>query len=227
MKKVFLFLAMGVLLFAGCKPRETEVNPDSVFGQHYDAFDFQIWFALNDSDEAYTDLISMMNVDSNVNVLGYGLQVQPTDADAVMTKALNAVMDYADIDTSHAYMPVWQVNCDSTLLLFFTYGIGAPDTELPVLVGSEVEKAKTYYDKSGVEVAMLFNKEAADRWAQITADNLGRNVVIMLGEDREGRVLSAPRIMGEITGGRCSVSGLTVDEAKALTMILNNNNTIQ
>ncbi len=35
MKKVFLFLAVGVLLFAGCKPRVSDVDPDSVFGQHY------------------------------------------------------------------------------------------------------------------------------------------------------------------------------------------------
>lgn len=226
MKKIFLFLAVGVMLFAACKPREEglqcNVDPDSVFGQHYVAWDFQIWYALNENDMAYNDLLSMMNIDSNVTVLGYGLKVPYSDKAAVMAEALKAVVNYIDNDTN-SYMPVWQDDVDSTSTLFFAYGFEAPDMTLPVLDGTEVEKAKTYYGPSGaIEVAMVFNKDAAERWAQITRENLGRNVVVMLGADREGRVLTAPRIMGEITGGRCSVVGLTVDEACALAKILNN-----
>lgn len=222
MKKVFLFLAVGVLLFAGCKPRVSDVDPDSVFGQHYTAWDFQVWSALNDSDEAYAALLSMMDIDSNVTVLGYGLKVPFSAKAVVMTEALKAVVNYIDNDTN-SYMPVWQDNVDSTSILFFIYGFDAPDMTLPILDGTEVVKAKTYYSQSGgIEVAMVFNNEAADRLARFTADNIGRNVVFMLGEDREGRVLSAPRIMCGITGGRCSVAGLTVDEAHALVKILNN-----
>lgn len=222
MKKVFLFLAVGVLLFAGCKPRVSDVDPDSVFGQHYTAWDFQVWSALNDSDEAYAALLSMMDIDSNVTVLGYGLKVPFSAKAVVMTEAIKAVVNYIDNDTN-SYMPVWQDNVDSTSILFFIYGFDAPDMTLPILDGTEVVKAKTYYSKSGgIEVAMVFNNEAADRWARFTADNIGRNVVFMLGEDREGRVLSAPRIMCGITGGRCSVAGLTIDEAHALVKILNN-----
>lgn len=222
MKKVFLFLAVGVLLFAGCKPRVSDVDPDSVFGQHYTAWDFQVWSALNDSDEAYAALLSMMDIDSNVTVLGYGLKVPFSAKAVVMTEAIKAVVNYIDNDTN-SYMPVWQDNVDSTSILFFIYGFDAPDMTLPILDGTEVVKAKTYYSQSGgIEVAMVFNNEAADRLARFTADNIGRNVVFMLGEDREGRVLSAPRIMCGITGGRCSVAGLTVDEANALVKILNN-----
>lgn len=222
MKKVFLFLAVGVLLFVGCKPRVTDVDPDSVFGQHYTAWDFQVWSTLNDSDEAYAALLSMMDIDSNVTVLGYGLKVPFSAKAVVMTEALKAVVNYIDNDTN-SYMPVWQDNVDSTSILFFIYGFDAPDMTLPILDGTEVVKAKTYYSQSGgIEVAMVFNNEATDRWARFTADNIGRNVIFMLGEDREGRVLSAPRIMCEITGGRCSVAGLSVDEANALVKILNN-----
>ena len=222
MKKVFLFLAVGVLLFAGCKPRVSDVDPDSVFGQHYTAWDFQVWSALNDSDEAYAALLSMMDIDSNVTVLGYGLKVPFSAKAVVMTEALKAVVDYIDNDTN-SYVPVWQDNVDSTSILFFAYGFDAPDMTLPILDGTEVVKAKTYYSQSGgIEVAMVFDNEAADRWARFTADNIGRNVIFMLGQDREGRVLSSPRIMCEITGGRCSVAGLTVDEANALVKILNN-----
>lgn len=222
MKKVFLFLAVGVLLFAGCKPRVSDVDPDSVFGQHYTAWDFQVWSALNDSDEAYAALLSMMDIDSNVTVLGYGLKVPFSAKAVVMTQALKAVVNYIDNDTN-SYVPVWQDNVDSTSILFFIYGFDAPDMTLPILDGTEVVKAKTYYSQSGgIEVAMVFNNEAADRLARFTADNIGRNVIFMLGQDREGRVLSSPRIMCEITGGRCSVAGLTVDEAHALVKILNN-----
>lgn len=225
MKKVFLFFALGVLLFTGCKPNVTDVDPDSVFGEHYDAWDFQIWYALNDSDLAYMKLLSMMNIDSTVSVLGYGLQLTSADTAAVMAQALEACMNYGDRDTTHVYKPVLLQAVDCYPVLLFAYGIAAPDTEQPILFGSEVVSAKTCYNRSGaIEVAMTFNKEAADRWAQITDENIGRNVVIMLGDDREGRVLSAPRIMSQITGGRCSVAGLSIDEAHALAKILNRKN---
>ncbi len=223
MKKVFTLLAVGVMLFAGCKPRVTDVDPDSVFGQHYTAWDFQVWSTLNDSDEAYAALLSMMDIDSSVNDIGYGLQVSPADTTEVMAKALDACRIYADIDTSQCYMPVWQQINDVKLVLLFAYGFNEPDTEMPILFGSEVKNARTYYDKAGgIEVAMVLNNEAADQWARFTADNIGRNVIFMLGQDCEGRVLSSPRIMCEITGGRFSVAGLTVDEAHALVKILNN-----
>ena len=76
MKKALLFIAMGMLLFAACKPKDKDVelrcdvNPDDVFGQQYTAWDFQVWSTLNDSDEAYAALLSMMDIDSNVTVLG-------------------------------------------------------------------------------------------------------------------------------------------------------------
>lgn len=223
MKKTVLCLALGVLLFAGCKPRVTDVDPDSVFGKHYTAWDFQILCALNDNDEAYTALLSMMDIDSNVNNLGYGLGVDPADSAKIMAKALDACGKYVDIDTLQSYLPVWQQTDYGMAILLFSYGIEAPDMTLPIFDGMDIKLARTYYDKAGgVEVAMVFDKEAAERLARFTADNIGRNVIFMLGDDREGRVLSAPRIMCGITGGRCSVAGLTVDEANALVKILNN-----
>lgn len=223
MKKVFIFLAVSVLLLAGCKSKVTDVDPDSVFGQHFTAWDFQVWSTLNDSDEAYASMLSMMDIDSSVNNIGYGLQVHPADMAAVMAKAISACADYVDKDASQSYKPIWQQADDINPVLLFAYGFHEPDTEVPILIGSEVESARIYFDKAGgVEVAMVFNEEATNRWARFTADNIGRNVILMLGQDLEGRVLSAPRIMCGITGGRFSVAGLTVDEANALVKILNN-----
>ena len=223
MKKVYLLFALGALLFAGCKPQETDVDPDSVFGQHYTAWDFQVWSSLNDNDAAYRALLSMMDLDSNVNDIGYGLQVPHADTVAVMTKALNACMEYVGIDTSQCYLPVWQQSACGNPVLLFSYGFHAPDMELPVIMGADVESARTYYNRAGsIEVSIVLSKSAADEWAQFTAGNIGRNVIFMLGQDREGRVLSSPKIMSAITSGRCSVAGLTVDEAHALVKILNN-----
>ena len=223
MKRVFLFLAVGAMLFAGCNPRVADVDPDSVFGQHYTALDFQVWSTLNGSDEAYAALLSTMGIDSIVDNIGYGLQAAPADMAAVMARALDACRDYVDMDTSRCYTPVWLQTDGCKPVLLFAYGFHDPDTEMPLFIGTEVDNARPYYDKAGgIEVAMVLNKEAADRWARFTADNIGRNVVFMLGQDCEGRVLSAPRIMCGITGGRCSVAGLTVDEAHALVKILDN-----
>lgn len=227
MKKALLVVAAGLMLLSGCNHIQTtlqcDVDPDEVFGQHYDAWDFQIWYALNENDEAFRAILSTMDIDSNVTILGYGLMVQNADTAAVMAKAIEACSNYIDRDTN-VYMPVWQDNVDNTSTLLFTYGFAAPDMEEPLLYGTEVELAQAQHTGvSGNELAIVFNREAAERWAQITHDGIGRNVVIMLGADREGRVLSAPRIMGEVTGGRCSVTGdFSDDETCALAAILNN-----
>ncbi|GAB6278423.1 MAG: protein translocase subunit SecDF [Lentimicrobium sp.] len=70
----------------------------------------------------------------------------------------------------------------------------------------------------GVEVSMSMNREGAAEWKRITAENIGRQVAIVL----DGYVYSYPVVQSEISGGRSSISGggMTVEEAKDLANIL-------
>jgi protein-export membrane protein SecD len=63
------------------------------------------------------------------------------------------------------------------------------------------------------QVSVKFNEEGSKLFAQITRDNVGRQLGIFL----DGELLSAPVINESITGGTAIISGdFTIDEAKVL-----------
>jgi SecD/SecF fusion protein len=69
-----------------------------------------------------------------------------------------------------------------------------------------------------VEVTMSMNSEGARIWKRLTADNVGRQIAIIL----DGYVYSFPNVKGEIPNGQSSISGgdMEIDEAKDLANIL-------
>ena len=69
----------------------------------------------------------------------------------------------------------------------------------------------------GNEISMTMNNEGAREWKRITGENIGNCVAIVLDD----QVYSAPRVNGEIAGGRSSITGdFTLEEAKDLANIL-------
>ena len=69
----------------------------------------------------------------------------------------------------------------------------------------------------GNEISMTMNNEGAREWKRITGENVGNCVAIVLDD----QVYSAPRVNGEIAGGRSSITGdFTLEEAKDLANIL-------
>jgi hypothetical protein len=66
-------------------------------------------------------------------------------------------------------------------------------------------------------VSMSMNQVAAEKWAQITRDNIGRCIAIVL----DNQVYSFPVVNTEIAGGNSQISGnFTIDEAKDLATVL-------
>lgn len=82
-----------------------------------------------------------------------------------------------------------------------------------------VDASKQFDDRQGsVEVGMSMNAEGAKTWARLTADNVGKQIAIVL----DGFVYSAPRVNQAIEGGRSSISGtFTTQEADDLANVLN------
>lgn len=69
----------------------------------------------------------------------------------------------------------------------------------------------------GNEISMTMNTEGAREWKRITGENVGNCIAIVLDD----HVYSAPRVNGEIAGGRSSITGdFTLEEAKDLANIL-------
>ena len=86
------------------------------------------------------------------------------------------------------------------------------------LEGDVITDARDSYDQYNRPcVTMAMNTEGARRWAQLTKQNTGREIAIVL----DGYVYSAPRSNGEIAGGNSEITGsFTPEQTKDLANVL-------
>ncbi|MFC1663191.1 protein translocase subunit SecD [Patescibacteria group bacterium] len=88
------------------------------------------------------------------------------------------------------------------------------------LTGQHLKSAQVQFDPNTNEplVALEFNSEGSDLFAEITKRNLGRTVAIFL----DGAPISIPVVNQEITSGQAVIQGsFTLDDAKTLARRLN------
>ena len=83
-----------------------------------------------------------------------------------------------------------------------------------VIVDAKLEQNK----RSGSwEVLVAMNAEGSRTWAQMTADNVGRSIAIVIDD----RVYSYPMVNGEITGGQSMITGnFTQEDAEEMVIML-------
>ena len=103
---------------------------------------------------------------------------------------------------------------------FFLYAIKVEraDGKAP-LDGSAISDARATYAQTGsnAEVSMAMNANGISEWAQLTGENVGKCIAIVL----DGYVYSAPVVRGKIEGGNSSISGdFTIQEAQDLANVL-------
>ncbi len=85
--------------------------------------------------------------------------------------------------------------------------------------GEDLTDASPGFDSRTQEpiVNFKFNIRGGQRFGQVTSENVGRPFAIVL----DGKVISAPRILGPITGGSGQISGhFTVESANNLAILL-------
>ena len=104
---------------------------------------------------------------------------------------------------------------DSGLLAIFT----AKPTGL---TGADLKKAQVTYGGSGIQtgpqVAIEFTADGAQKFAELTKRNIGRQLPIFLDE----QPISAPKVEQEILGGSAVITGqFSAEEAKNLAIQLN------
>jgi SecD/SecF fusion protein len=87
------------------------------------------------------------------------------------------------------------------------------------LEGDVITGSKDEFDQMGHPcVTMQMNSDGARRWSQITKQNIGRAVAIVLDD----AVYSAPRILTQIDGGNSQITGnFTIETTKDLANTLN------
>src|ERR1700722_11541069 len=97
---------------------------------------------------------------------------------------------------------------------------GTLPVEKRVMVSGEdlVDAQPGFDSRSGEpDVNFRFNLRGGQRFGQVTSDNVGRPFAIVL----DGKVISAPRILGPITGGSGQITGnFTVAQANELAVLL-------
>ncbi|MBT5338568.1 protein translocase subunit SecD [Candidatus Falkowbacteria bacterium] len=88
------------------------------------------------------------------------------------------------------------------------------------LTGKHLKNARVEFDPNTnfPEVALVFNDEGKDLFAEVTKRNVGKPVAIFL----DGEPISVPRVNEQISGGEAIITGdFDIQEAKLLSQRLN------
>lgn len=83
------------------------------------------------------------------------------------------------------------------------------------LTGKQLQSARVDFNQQtgGIQVALQFNEEGTDLFAEITRKNIGKRVGIFI----DGQLLSAPMVQSEIPGGQAVITGVgALEEARTL-----------
>lgn len=92
-----------------------------------------------------------------------------------------------------------------------------------VLTGDRLTDAQPGFDGQNNEPAVFLTLDSAGSriFRDVTRDNVGKRMAILLIEKGKGEVVTAPVIRTEIGGGRVQISGrMTVDEANNVALLL-------
>ena len=109
-------------------------------------------------------------------------------------------------------------NTKGDVFALYALKITEPNGRAP-LEGDVITSSKDDFDQMGhPSVSMQMNSDGARRWSQITKQNIGRGVAIVLDD----AVYSAPRILTQIDGGNSQITGnFTIEDTKDLANTLN------
>ncbi len=111
--------------------------------------------------------------------------------------------------------PYW----DKTESIYELIAIKTDNKGRAKLTGDVITNARHDFDqmKGSAEVSMTMNGSGAQTWAQITRENVGKQIAIVL----DNYVYSYPNVNGEIKGGSSQITGnFSISEAQDLANVL-------
>ena len=153
-------------------------------------------------------------------VVGYALARDTADIDKVIYSDVARQVLPAELKLRWGAKPedFGGENTHGDVFALYALKITEPNGRAP-LEGDVITSAKDDFDQMGhPSVSMQMNSDGARRWSQITKQNIGRAVAIVLDD----AVYSAPRILTQIDGGNSQITGsFTIEDTKDLANTLN------
>ena len=153
-------------------------------------------------------------------VVGYALARDTAEIDKVIYSDVARSMLPAELKLRWGAKPedFGGEGTHGDVFTLYALKITEPNGRAP-LEGDVITSAKDDFDQMGhPSVSMQMNSDGARRWSQITKQNIGRAVAIVLDD----AVYSAPRILTQIDGGNSQITGsFTFEDTKDLANTLN------
>ncbi|HVC08669.1 MAG TPA: protein translocase subunit SecD [Elusimicrobiota bacterium] len=148
------------------------------------------------------------------------LQFQIVDASDAAQKALSKISEITDAVKDGKIAPAAEklVPKGDILVAGKDGALYLLNSDVP-LTGANLDNARvdTGGDYGVPEVAFSFKPDAAEKFSNLTAANVGKDLAIVL----DGVVQTAPVIKGRIPGGHGVIEGnFTIDEARDLAIVL-------
>ncbi len=171
----------------------------------YETFNHQAVLDMLKGDAHLFELLKNSNGNAQGAVLGYAATSD--------TALVNSYLKSANLDESVHF--AWMEHSEG--LMFSLYAL----KNTPLLTDADIESANCSNNQVGIGYAieMTFKKPAIGIWADATKRNMNKAIAIIL----DGKVLLAPIVMTEITGGHSSITGqFTLVEAKTIAAIVGN-----
>jgi len=123
---------------------------------------------------------------------------------------------------SPEYKLVWNRLSDNTEICLFA--LHTENGNGLALSGADMEQVIVKQDKSHTRnyVEFSFKGDVIKRWADITRQNIGNSIAIVL----DNTVLSSPRVNASIEGGKCAITGNFSEKEVRLFAAFGNNGTL-
>jgi SecD/SecF fusion protein len=226
-KFLFLILALGFLSSCNNKFEDNRTYPpaDLVFYETYTQQEFQPYWvnALKVSMDVDSSEIKNLNDLSNYDLSryvqpsgDYGLVYVLVENQSKVANLLNSKRVKACFPEDAEIMWSYKAeningNREKAYSLFVVHKKGVK----PRLTGKDLENAEIEEDPNTMQlnIMLTMTEKGTEKWSEMTSDNINRIIVMSIN----GKVLSAPRVLGEITGGKTQISGnFNLEEAKEL-----------
>lgn len=115
---------------------------------------------------------------------------------------------------------VWSVKpiqANTDIYSLIALKVTTRDGQAPLGGDAVTDARQDFGQNGGVEISMTMNTEGARIWKNLTGNNIGRSIAIVL----DNVAYSWPTVNGEIGGGRSSITGgFTVEEGQDLANVL-------
>jgi SecD/SecF fusion protein len=150
----------------------------------------------------------------SLSTVGYAHERDTADIDKLIYGSEAKKIIPSDVKLLWSAKPV-----DGTKNIFELHALKVTSTTgRAPLEGDVITDARDEFDNFGHPcVSMSMNNEGARLWAQLTKQNVGKAIAIVL----DGVVYSAPRVNGEISGGNSQITGnFTIEDTKDLANTL-------